>query len=127
MTLSKRIDALDTDIGRELNSERKLVLEERRADLESERNQVADQLASIEQKLAASGAVSAQAGSAAGPSPVERGSLERQLAESQANLRLIEERKAQYVLETDVPLQLLKEEGRLRQRIAEFKARLGWP
>jgi hypothetical protein len=31
------------------------------------------------------------------------------------------------VLETDVPLQLLKEEGRLRQRIAEFKARLDLP
>ena len=127
VTLSKRIDALDTDIGRELDSERKLVLEERRADLESERDQVAAQLASIEQKLAARAETPSQAGPAAGPAPLERGSLERQLAESQANLRLIEERKAQYVLETDVPLQLLKEDGRLRQRIADLKTRLGLP
>lgn len=127
VTLSKRIDALDTDIGRELDSKRKLVLEDRRADLEAERNQVAAQLASLEQQLAASGMAPAQNTPAAGLAPAERASLERQLAESQANLRLIEERKAQYVLETDIPLQLLKEEDRLRQRIAELKARLGVP
>ncbi len=127
VTLSKRIGALDTDIGRELDSERRLALEDRRAALESERSQVAAQLASLEHQLAGGGAASAQAEPAAGLLPAERGSLERQLAESQANLRLIEERKAQYVLETDVPLQLLKEEGRLRQRIAELKARLGLP
>jgi hypothetical protein len=132
-TLTRRIDALDTDIGREIDSERKLVLQERRAALSSEREQVASQLASLEQQLASGGSVSAssaapaQAPLAASLSPAERGSLERQLAEGQANLRLIEERKAQYVLETDVPLQLLKDEGRLRQRIAELEARLGLP
>jgi len=36
-------------------------------------------------------------------------SLRRQLAEARANLRLIEEREAEYVLGTDVPLQLVKE------------------
>jgi hypothetical protein len=127
VTLSKGIDALDTDMGRELDSERKLILKARRAELDSERNQVAAQLASIEQQLAASGAAPGQTSSTANLSLAEQRSLERQLTESQANLRLIEERKAQYVLETDVPLQLLKEESRLRQRIAELVARLRLP
>ena len=43
-TLTKRIAALDTDIGRELDSERKLVLQERRSDLAAERDQVQDEL-----------------------------------------------------------------------------------
>ena len=33
-------------------------------------------------------------------------SLRTQLAKAEENLRLIQERKAEYVLETDVPLQL---------------------
>ena len=52
-------------------------------------------------------------------------SLRRQLAEAEANLELIRERKAQYVLEVDVPLQLVKEERRLLARVAELKAALG--
>ncbi len=52
-------------------------------------------------------------------------SLRHELAEAEANLALIRERKAQYVLEVDVPLQLVKEERRLLARIAELKARLG--
>jgi len=51
-------------------------------------------------------------------------SLRRQLAEARANLRLIEERTAEYVLSTDVPLQLVKEKRRLQQRIADPEARL---
>lgn len=51
-------------------------------------------------------------------------SLDRYLAEAEANLRLIRERKAQYVLETDVPLQLIKEERRLMVRITELKEKL---
>lgn len=51
-------------------------------------------------------------------------SLQRQLAEVRENLRLIEERKAEYVLETDVPLQIIKEERRLRATIAELETKL---
>jgi len=51
-------------------------------------------------------------------------SLRRQLAEARANLRLIEEREAEYVLGTDVPLQLVKEKRRLQERIAGLEARL---
>jgi hypothetical protein len=51
--------------------------------------------------------------------------LERQLAEAEANLALIRERKVEYVLQVDVPLQLVKEERRLLERIAELKAELG--
>ncbi len=51
VTLTKRIDALDTDIGRELDSERRLVLQERRQELTDERQQVADQLADVERQL----------------------------------------------------------------------------
>ena len=54
----------------------------------------------------------------------ERDSLERQLQAARENLRLIEERKAEYVLGVEVPLQLVKEERRLRDRIAELEAKL---
>jgi hypothetical protein len=46
---------------------------------------------------------------------------QQQLAEARENLRLIQERKSQYVLETDVPLQLIKEERRLLKRVAELE------
>jgi hypothetical protein len=52
-------------------------------------------------------------------------SLRRELAEAEASLALIREREAQYVMEVDVPLQLIKEERRLLARIAELKAGLG--
>lgn len=48
-------------------------------------------------------------------------SLRRQLAQAEANLELIRERKAQYVLEVDVPLQLIREERRLLTLIAQLK------
>ncbi|CAG1000765.1 5'-methylthioadenosine/S-adenosylhomocysteine nucleosidase [Gammaproteobacteria bacterium] len=48
-------------------------------------------------------------------------SIRRQLDESRRNLIFIEERKAQYVLSVDVPLQLVKEEARLRAKIAELE------
>jgi nucleotide-binding universal stress UspA family protein len=51
-------------------------------------------------------------------------SLRRQLAEARENLRLIQERKAEYVLSTDVPLQIVKEERHLLDRIAELEQRL---
>jgi hypothetical protein len=56
---------------------------------------------------------------------VQAGSLRRQLAEAQANLQLIEERESEYVLTTDVPLQLVKERRRVEERIAELEAELG--
>ncbi len=51
-------------------------------------------------------------------------SLRRQLAEEEGNLRLIEEQKSKYVLETDVPLGLIKEERAKREKIASMRARL---
>jgi nucleotide-binding universal stress UspA family protein len=51
-------------------------------------------------------------------------SLRRQLAEARENLRLIQERKAEFVLSTEVPLQLVKEERRWLDRIAELEQRL---
>jgi hypothetical protein len=55
----------------------------------------------------------------------ERDSLQRQLAELRENLRLIEERMAQYVLETDIPLQLGKNKRQTEARIADLERRLG--
>ncbi len=43
------------------------------------------------------------------------------------NLRLIEERKAEYVLGVEVPLQLVREERRLREHIAELEQKLAAP
>ena len=123
--LSKRIAALDTDIGRELDSERRLVLQERRSDLAAERDQVIAELTEVEMKLSGSrGAPPAAGGQPAGARPdaaQERASLERQLAEWRENLRLIEERKSQFVQETDIPLQLIKDERRVRGRITELE------
>ena len=51
-------------------------------------------------------------------------SLQYQLAEARENLRLLEERKAEYVLEVDIPLQLNKEEQRLKRQIAELEKKL---
>jgi len=50
-TLTKRIDALLTDSDRELDTERRLVLQERQQDLVDERQQVVDQLVAIERQL----------------------------------------------------------------------------
>lgn len=72
----------------------------------------------------------AHEGAAGGPAakasadPAELAALKRQLANSQESLRLIEERKAEYVLEVDVPLQLVREERRLRERIADLERRI---
>jgi hypothetical protein len=51
-------------------------------------------------------------------------SLRRQLAEERANLLLIEEQKSKYVMETDIPLTLIKEEKLKHEKIAELEARL---
>ena len=51
----------------------------------------------------------------------ELASLRRQLAEARENLRLIQERKSEYVLGTDIPLQLVKEERQLLERIEELE------
>jgi hypothetical protein len=61
-TLTKRIAALDTDIGRELDSERKLVLQERRADQAAERDQVLNELTGIEHRLSGAQGTAAHAG-----------------------------------------------------------------
>ena len=51
-------------------------------------------------------------------------SLRRQLAEARASLLVIEERKTEYVLTVDISPQLIKEERRLRARIAELEAQI---
>ena len=51
-TLTKRIAALDTDIGRALQSLDRQVLEERRHDLETERDQIETEIEEIERRLA---------------------------------------------------------------------------
>jgi hypothetical protein len=51
-------------------------------------------------------------------------SLRGLLAEERKNLLLIEEKMAKYVLETDIPLTLIKEERAKREKISELEARL---
>jgi hypothetical protein len=46
------------------------------------------------------------------------------LTEERRNLLLIEDKMAKYVLETDIPLVLIKEERAKRKKIAELEARL---
>jgi hypothetical protein len=52
-------------------------------------------------------------------------SLHRQLAEARENLLLIQERKAEFVMGTSVPLDLIKEERRTERQIEELEQRLG--
>jgi KaiC/GvpD/RAD55 family RecA-like ATPase len=51
-------------------------------------------------------------------------SLRKQLAEAEESLRLILERKSEFVQETEVPLQLIKDERRLEAQIGNLRARL---
>lgn len=55
--LTARIAALDTDIGREMDSERRMVLKQRRLEQSDERDQIGAQIAEIERQLA--GAINA--------------------------------------------------------------------
>jgi hypothetical protein len=50
--------------------------------------------------------------------------LQRQLKEARENLALVEERISEYVLSTDIPLQLVKEHGRLQSRIRRLERRI---
>jgi serine/threonine-protein kinase len=58
-------------------------------------------------------------------SDADQASLHRQLASLQENLRFIDERVAEYVEPTDVPLTLLKNKARVLQRIEELTRQLG--
>jgi hypothetical protein len=51
-------------------------------------------------------------------------SLRGLIAEERKNLLLIEEQMAMHVLETDIPLKLIKEERAKREKISELEARL---
>lgn len=51
----------------------------------------------------------------------ENESLRRQLAEARENLHLIQERKSEFVMSTNVPLDLIKEERRTKRRIEELE------
>jgi len=70
------------------------------------------------------------AGSTSGSQPAgkqderERASLRAQLENARENLRLIRERKSQYVMETAIPLDLIKQEQRLEEQIADLEGRL---
>jgi WD40 repeat protein/energy-coupling factor transporter ATP-binding protein EcfA2 len=51
-------------------------------------------------------------------------SLQRQLAEAEENLRLVQRRKEEFVLATDIPLQLVKQEQRLQATVADLQEQL---
>jgi hypothetical protein len=56
--------------------------------------------------------------------PAEIEALRHDLKEARENLTLVDERIADYVLSTDVPLQLIKEQRRLKSRIRQVERRL---
>ena len=59
--------------------------------------------------------------------PAESEAMRHELKEARENLALVEERMADYVLSTDVPLQLIKEQRRLKSRIRQLERRLADP
>jgi hypothetical protein len=58
------------------------------------------------------------------PGSIKLLSIRRQLAEACENLRLIQERMAEFVLSTEIPLQLKKEERRWLDKISELEQQL---
>jgi hypothetical protein len=50
--------------------------------------------------------------------------LQQNLSERRHNLRLIQERKTQYVLSTDIPIQLIKEERLIQNEIQQLERRI---
>jgi hypothetical protein len=50
--------------------------------------------------------------------------LRRQLDKERKNLLLIEERRAEYIIDTEVPLNLVRQERHTRERIEELKRRI---
>ncbi len=58
------------------------------------------------------------------PNARQVASLVKQLSDAEENLRLIDERIAQYVQEVDVPLQLIKDQRRLQRWIARLQRRI---
>jgi hypothetical protein len=58
------------------------------------------------------------------PNARQVASLQRQLSDAEENLRLIDERIAQYVQEVDVPLQLIKDQRRLHRWIVRLQRRI---
>jgi hypothetical protein len=58
------------------------------------------------------------------PNARQVASLHRQLSDAEENLRLIDERIAQYVQEVDVPLQLIKDQRRLQRWIVRLQQRM---
>jgi len=59
-----------------------------------------------------------------GPTSRTMASLVKQLSDAEENLRLIDERIAKYVLETEVPLQLLKDQRRLQRWIVRLQRQI---
>jgi len=59
-----------------------------------------------------------------GSSARQVASLTKQLSETEENLRLIDERIAQYVQAVDVPLQLIKDQRRLQKWIARLQRQI---
>ena len=51
-------------------------------------------------------------------------SLQRQLGNKQETLLLIQERKSEYALSTDVPLDLIREERDVQEEIAALEAKI---
>jgi hypothetical protein len=50
--------------------------------------------------------------------------LQRELEQARENLELIHERMSQYVLSTDIPLQLAKEKRQIEKRISQLERRI---
>ena len=51
-------------------------------------------------------------------------SLRRQIENLRESLRLVEERMSEYVLPTDVPLHMVGQERKIRQKLADLEAEL---
>jgi hypothetical protein len=85
--ITRHIQAVDTDLGRALDAEERLVLQERRADLTAERNRIAAEQARIE-----TAAVQSAAGGTGKRSIVDDNDLWRTIGEMRGDMKALERR-----------------------------------
>ena len=78
----------------------------------------------VVQRLCAEAGKPAPTLSTSRPESRQHATWQRMLQNYRDSLRLIEEREAEYVLQIDIPLQLLREKERLLAKIAELEAKV---
>ncbi len=127
-TLEEDLSAAYSEMMNSTSEVERIRVQRQIDDLEQKIAQVKKQLddsTGLEQKANESQPRSQSGRSDVTRSQEDTATLQRQLVEERVNLKLIEERMTEYVLGVDVPLQLVKEQRRLQDKISQLRQQLG--